>query len=89
VSNSFLKDPDSTLDYTFDWVNWLDGDTISTSAMSVSAGITLDSEANNTTTATAWISGGSVGRSYEVTNRITTALGRIVDRTIVLKVIER
>jgi hypothetical protein len=57
--------------------------------MSVSAGITLDSEANNTTTATAWISGGSVGRSYEVTNRITTALGRIVDRTIVLKVIER
>lgn len=89
MSRRFTKDPDAVLDYGFDWTSWLDGDTISTSAWSADAGITVDSDSNNTTSTTVWLSGGTAGTTYEVTNQITTAAGRTDDRTIRIKVVER
>ena len=89
MAQSYLKDPDSVLDYKFDWSTWLGADTISTSSITVPTGITLDSDTNDTTTATAWLSGGSVGSSYTVTNRIVTAAGRTADRSITIKVLQR
>lgn len=86
----FLKDPNAVLDYRFDWSSWLAAsETISTSAMTVSAGLTKDSESNTTTTATVWLSGGAEGTRYTVQNRITTNQGRTDDRTIQIRVSNR
>jgi hypothetical protein len=77
------KDPNAHLDYERDWTPWLaaDEDTIVTSTWIVPAGMTMTSESHTTTTATVWLSGGTVGESYTVVNRITTAAGRIDDRS--------
>lgn len=83
------KDPDAVLDYVVNWATWLDGDTISTSAFTVPAGITKDSESNTTTTATVWLSGGTAGTWYAILNRITTAAGRTNDQTIYVQVKEQ
>lgn len=85
---SKTKDPDAVLDYVIDWETYLDGDTIATSEWEVDDGITKDSDTNDTTTATIWLSGGTAGEDYEVTNRITTAGGRTDDRTIKIKIKE-
>ena len=87
----YTKDPASVLDYTIDWgTNWLAaGETISTSAWTVESGITKDSDSNTTTTATVWLSGGTAGTVYTVTNRITTSAGRTAERSLYIKVEDR
>ena len=86
----FIKDPNAVLDYQIDWSDWLGStDTISTSAWTVSSGITKASESNTTTTATVWLSGGTAGSNYTAANRIVTAGGRTEDRTIQIRVEER
>jgi len=84
------KDAEAVLDWIWDWSDWLDsGETIITSVMTVSAGLVLDSSSNSTTTATAWLSGGTAGNPYSVANRITTSVGRIDERTITVRVTNR
>ena len=82
----FTKDPDATLDYRVEWSSWLDTDTIATSTWTVESGITTVSDSNTTTVATIWLSGGTAGEEYEVANLITTAAGRIDERTLTIKV---
>ncbi len=83
----FTKDPDAELDYRRDWSKWLpEGDTIETSTWLVPDGITSESESHDDTTATIWLSGGTVGQSYEITNRITTTEGRTDDRTFTVAI---
>lgn len=82
------KDPDAVLDYQIDWSSWLDGDTIATSTWKVPSGIIKDSDTNDDTTATIWLSGGTAGESYEVTNSIVTAGGRENDRTMIIPIRE-
>jgi hypothetical protein len=86
---TFSKDPDATLDYKGDWSKWLGGDTIATSTWDVPDGITLLSETHDATTVLTWFSGGTAGQKYEVRNRITTAAGRVDDRTIAIKIKEK
>lgn len=86
--NVFIKDSAAVLDYQIDWSEWLDGDTISTSEWTVPSGITEDSDANTTTTATVWLSGGTVGQEYRIVNRVVTAGGRTDERYIRIKVVE-
>lgn len=87
---TYIKDPDAVLDYLIDWSEWLaDAETIDTSTMLVETGITKDSATNTTTTATVWLSGGTLGETYEVTNRIVTSQGRTEDRTIIIYIAER
>lgn len=84
------KDPDAVLDWVWDWNEWLDeGETIATSTYIVSVGITVDSDSNTTKTATVWLSGGTAGQVYSVTNRIVTTAGRTDDRSITIRVTER
>lgn len=76
---SIYKDKNSVEDYTRDWTSYLNGDTISTSAWSVeSGGVTIDSDTNDTTSATVWLSG-AAGNYSIVRNRIVTAAGRTKD----------
>jgi len=84
---TFIKDPQAVLDYGFDWSDWLDtDDTVSTSTWNVPAGITKDSDTKTTTTTTIWLSAGTVGRTYKITNRMVTANGRTVERSFYVKV---
>lgn len=88
----FVKDPNAVIDYKIDWSAWLtaaDDDTISTSTWIVPSGITKDSDSKTTTTATVWLSGGTAGEDYAITNRIVTAGGRTEDRTIRIMVREK
>lgn len=85
----FGKDPDAVLDYTIDWGPWLGDDTITSVSWVADADITVDSETNTTTTATVWLSGGTVGARHELTCSIVTAAGREDDRTIAIIIRER
>ena len=88
---SFKKDPDAVLDYTVDWGPWLTGiaDTIATVTWLPDAGLTVVSDSNTATTATAFVSGGTVNTIKSLTCRVTTAGGRTDDRTISLKILNR
>ena len=85
---TYTKDPQAVLDYMIDWSSWLTAagdDTITASSWTATDGITIDSDTNTTTTATVWLSGGTVGTTYELTNHIVTLAGREDDRTIKIK----
>ncbi|WP_027949861.1 hypothetical protein [Haliea salexigens] len=87
-----IKDPDAVLDYSIDWSAWLVDDTITTSSWSVTGAdsdLTVDSDSKSTTATTVWLSGGTLGLTYTVTNRITTGDGRTDDRSIAVDVLEK
>jgi hypothetical protein len=90
VAERFIKDPSATLDYKIDWTQWLVvGDTISTSTWSVPTGITKDTDTTNTTYTTIWLSGGTDGTKYTITNHVTTNTGRVDERSITIEVKNR
>jgi hypothetical protein len=92
-------DKDGTNDGTASDNGELQGATISTSAWTVPSGITEDS--NNTaaitiagvsyainTVATIWLSGGTAGTEYELTNKIVTSDSRTLSQSITIEVKE-
>lgn len=87
---AYVKDPGEVKDYGFDWSAHLgDVDTISTSAWVVATGLTeeVDPAASNTTTTTTiWLSGGTAGTEYRVTNHVVTAQGREFERSFYVNV---
>lgn len=85
----FQKDPNASLDYQWNWTDWLETDTISSHSVIVPSPLVLVSSSHTATAVTAWISGGVVGRTYTVICRITTASGRVDDRSITLEIRER
>jgi hypothetical protein len=91
---TYDKDPDATLDYSIDWSAWLpSGDAISTAAWSTSdAELVVEGSPAPSVSAgvaTVWLSGGTAGTHYTVTCRVTTTGGRIDDRSIRLRCVER
>jgi hypothetical protein len=86
---TYTKDPNSTLDYSWDWTAWLAGDTIVTSQWLVPAALRKTQDSNDTTSTTVWLKGGPLGQTYEVTNRITTAAGRVDERSFKLAIANR
>ena len=90
MPQSFVKDPNAVLDYTFDWSDWLPtGDTISSYTVTVATGLTKVSDSSTTTAVTVWLSGGTVGAWYAVQCRIVTVGGRTDDRTAQIKIVEQ
>lgn len=78
----FEQDPDTTLDYPFEWGPELEGDVLKTSEFLLPDGMTLvDSQVNGTLTL-AYVSNPQCGRIYRLTNRITTGDGRSLDKTV-------
>lgn len=81
----YEQDPGALLDYVVTWV--LGADTISTSTWQVApTGLTLSSQVHDTTTATVWLTGGTDGTDYLVTNWVTTAGGRLAEQTFQVNV---
>jgi hypothetical protein len=84
------KDPNARLDFAVDWSASLpDGDSITSSLWLVPDDLATDTPSIDGTTTAVWISGGVAGRTYQVTNRITTEDGRVDDRTLRIAVTER
>jgi hypothetical protein len=89
MAQRFTKDPQAVLDYTINWSDWLDGDTISTSTWTAESGITVEASpapSFTTTTTTIWLSGGTLGTVYRITNHVVTAATREDDRTFTVKI---
>jgi hypothetical protein len=84
------KDPNSDLDYAVNWGDWLVGtDTISTSTWTGPTDLTIYGDSHGTATTTTWISGGTSGEVYTVTNRVQTAAGRIDERSIEFTMVDK
>lgn len=86
------KDPAAALDYAIDWSDWLGADVIAASVWTVTppaGGLTAASPSFTNTTAKTWLSGGTAGQVVRVTNRITTGLGRIDERSFNVRLVER
>ena len=87
--NTYDKAVGARLDYGFNWGLWLpDGDTVDTSDWDVPAGLTSDGDGIvvGGLQTFVWIAGGTEGRTYQVTNTITTTEGRIDVRTLFIRV---
>lgn len=84
-----IKDSAAVLDYGYNWALWLGTDTIVTSTWVVETGLTKGADTHDTTTTTVWLSGGTVGESYLVTNHIVTTGGRTDERTFSVSVRNR
>lgn len=88
----YVKRPAEVKDYKIDWssallVDGVDvGDTVTASTWTVETGITKDSDSRTTSTTTAWLSGGTEGVHYTVTNQVTTTQGRTYERSFVVQV---
>lgn len=86
------KDPNATLDYTWDWSDYLTAisDTIATAVIIVDSTLNVVSTAVvGTNRVVGYISGGTTGVPAKAVCRITTVGGRTDDRTIFFNVIER
>lgn len=89
IPSAPAKDPDSTVDYAADWSAVIQtGETISTSQWITPPGLTASGDTVNGTTTSVFLSGGTEYESYVVTNRITTSLGRTIDRSFRVKVVQ-
>jgi hypothetical protein len=87
MANKFIKDPESVLDYVFDWSSWLaSGETISSFTITVPTGLTEGTGATASSQAagkvTIWLSSGTDGTEYAVECKIVTSSGRTDERTI-------
>jgi len=88
------KDPSDVKDYAIDWSVLLTAEgetTINTStwAVSVPTGLTINSSTTGTTTTIVWVSAGTSGVTYGLTNTIVTAGGRTHERTIFIPCLNR
>lgn len=83
------KDPNSVLDYEWDWSSWLDTDNISQVSLVATGGLVIDSSTIGDGIVTVWISGGTVGTQGMVTCSITTSEGRKEDRSAIFIIKQR
>lgn len=89
---TFTKDPQSTLDYKFNWADWLAADeTIATHTVIADSGLTLDSSeiTDSSTSVTCWLSGGEAIQNYKLNCEIVTSDARTDQRTVIIRVRER
>lgn len=86
------KDPAAILDYSNDWTAWLTAaaaDTIATSTWTIPTGLTSSSPAIAAGVTSLFISGGTAGTTYTVTNKIVTTGGRTDQRSFRVVVKDR
>ncbi|MEM9059819.1 MAG: hypothetical protein AAGD13_05090 [Pseudomonadota bacterium] len=95
MSNYFVKNPASSLDYTFDWgFQFLDaGEAISTDIgwsiapdEAATGGLAVDSTSSSASSTTVILSGGEPGKAYLVASRIQTTASREIERSLIVRV---
>jgi len=75
------KDPDEYLDYGLDWSARLGTDKIIGSLWDTPPELTTDKNEFTDTNTVIWLSGGTTGATYTLTNHITTQGGRLMDQS--------
>ena len=87
------KDPSENLDYSFNWRARVPvGDSIVGSTWVVDGtpnNIVLGASTYSTYTTTIWLSGGTVGNTYVLTNTITTLSGRVLTQSVQLNAVSK
>ena len=88
------KDPDERLDYAMDWTAEMSAreDEIIQSLWFIvndDATLTIESDGVDGHLTYVWLTGGEDRRNYQLTNRVTTAGGRIYDRGVLLVITEK
>jgi len=87
---TFVKDAHALLDFSVDWSDWLaDGETVSTSEWTVPDGLTEGAVSSAAGVETVWLSGGTAGSTYRVSNRVSTSESRVDERSFFVRVTER
>jgi hypothetical protein len=90
---TILKDKDATLDYTWDFTDWLNdvSDSINTFTVTPDSPVTVQASQIDGTgkKVIAFLSGGTVKKTHAVVCHIQTVSGRQDDRSIYLKIRER
>jgi len=82
TTQTLRKDPQANLDYGFDWSDYLViGETLSDSVWTVPSGLIEGSKQLAADSTKIWISGGTVGETYTIANKITTSAGRVDERS--------
>ncbi len=89
-----IKDPDSRIDYAFDWsAAYLDGQVLTASQWAVTpahyGGVVVAASAFDAVRSSATLAGGITGNAYRISNRVTLSDGQIDERSIVLRVEQR
>lgn len=86
----FIKDPQSILDYGFNWADWLQsGEAILTHIITVTSGLVMLSSTESGGIVVVWLSGGIDQAYYAVACRVSTDAGRTDERTFSIQCIER
>lgn len=87
---TIFKDPGAVLDYTVDFSAWLTAmrDTLVSHTVTTT-GITWVSSTNDTKIVVMWLANGAVGVPASATVKVTTAGGRIDERTVFFKIKNR
>jgi len=81
------KDPQEVLDYDIDWSERLVDDIIVGSTWAVDdATLTIAADVASDTATKVWLSGGTLGAQYILTNTITTAEGRTMEQSVKLRI---
>lgn len=82
------KDKDSTLDYPFDWAEFLtDGDQIASFDFATTGGLVVASSTQVGPIVTAFVSGGTVGtKTGKLICTIETVQGRIDDKELIFDI---
>lgn len=84
---TYSKDPDATERFGVNWIDRLDGATLSSVAWSATpSGLTLSGASNDTTSASTLVAGGVLGTTYLLTCRATTSDSQVLDYTLALVV---
>jgi hypothetical protein len=88
---TILKSVGSSLDYWWDWSDWLEeGDSIASAEVDVPPPLAaVDSPVIASGKVTQQIFGGNAGSLYRVTCRVTTANGLVDERSLQLEVVQR
>ena len=84
------KDPDETLDYHFDWTQFIGTDAIASQSTVVTGASLVASASDGTNKKVNFrISGGVIDTPASIENTITTTSGQIAQRTAVIKIKSR
>ena len=74
----------SVLNIGLNWAEWLETDTITLSEWTADTELTLSRKQNTTTTTSCYVSGGILNKTYQITNKITTADGKVDTRYVTI-----
>lgn len=84
----FQKDPEATLDYQWDWTEWLSGDSIVSSSVS-SSDLVVGDVWDDGLVVTAMLGGGVVGVTAMAKCVVETAFGRVDERSLRIEIRHR